>query len=120
MINVNVRHGNQIITLVSIGKSPILARAGSSFTFYNPLELLAISIGACVGGHLEKHCRFHDINLNQFEWIGVDIVNDTPIVTIQHPPEIEGEVLRDLKRVVESCDISRLLVKTIKVEFIPN
>lgn len=119
MVEVNIRDKNRIITLLTPGKAPIKSRSGGMF-FYNSMELLCISIGACFGGELQKYCQYEDINPSSFESISIKMDNFKPRIILQYPKEMSKEVLDDIRRMARTCQISKLLKEPVEIELAEN
>lgn len=118
-IDIEIRKNNQIVTLTSPGKSPILSR-NSSFNFYNPLELLCVAVGACFGQEFLNLCRFENKNPEEFESIVVSMENFDITITIQHPENISVEFLNSIKILSRSCQVAKQLKNDINIVFIKN
>lgn len=118
MIDLNLRASNRIVTLGVPGKAPIKARSGSPY-FYNSMELLCVTLGACFGNELITYCSRNKINPSAFESISLTMENFVPQVIIQHPP-LTQEQLSDIHNLVKNCPIAKMLNKEPEVKFVEN
>lgn len=119
MIEVNIRDKNRIITLISPGKAAIKARSGGLF-FYNSMELLCVSIGACFGAELQRYCQFEGIDTASFESISVVMENFKPKIVLLHPKEMKEKVLEDIKALARTCQVSKMLRDSVELELAEN
>ena len=119
MINVELRDGNQIVTLTVDDKKPLLTRA-SGFMYYNPMELLCISVASCVGVNIQRECRYGGVNVQLFESIQVGMENFKVKIFIQHPEDMDEEFLKLIRRRLESCEVVGLLKEKPTVTFLHN
>ena len=100
-------------------KSPIKARSGSGF-FYNSLELLCVSLGACFGGEFVKFCTHNKLNPKSFESLQITMENFIPTITIQHPEDMSQVTLDEIEYLATTCPVSKMLNKTTEIRFIKN
>jgi hypothetical protein len=119
MIKVDIRNGNRIVILDTPGKTPIRSRR-SSLYFHNPMELLACSLGSCIGSQILDLCRFEDVDPRIFESIHITIENKQPKILIQVPDNIDPEFQKILEARVTGCEIANVLKIGPVVEFTPN
>lgn len=119
MINIAVRNRNLLVTLSSPAKAPIKARPGSVY-FYNSMELLCVSLGACFGGEFIKWCTSNKINPATFESLQITMENFVPKIIVQYPETITDEQIDDIKYMATHCQVSKLLTDIPEIEFVKN
>lgn len=118
-IQIELRKSNRIVTLNTEGKTPILSRSGA-FNFHNPMELLCISFGACIGKDIWEDFHFNKINIDEFESFSVTIEDNTLILIVQHPKDLSDDVKDNIKRLTRTCSVAKQLKNTPIVKFIEN
>lgn len=114
MINITF---DDIIVASTGMKSPILAKKSHSYGFYTPMELLAVSLGTCISGHIQQYSRFESIDLRLFEGLTIDLDADIFIVTIKHHVTLSEEKINILKRELATCEIASIIKKSIDFKF---
>jgi len=115
MIEVKLLHNNTIVTLEVPGKTIIKSSAGLYHS--SPIELLCVSLGSCIGKHIVKYCTQEKINVQKFERISIDMLNNDFIIYINHPKGMSLKNLIDLKQIILNCDIAKLLKSNIEIKF---
>lgn len=118
MVELKLLKSNNIITLEVPGKN-VIKSSGGAF-FHNSMELLCVALGSCVGKYVVRYCSQQKINVESFESIKVDMNNRDFIVYIQHPKTLTEEQLNDLEHVITNCDVGKMLLGDVKVEFSLN
>ena len=118
MIDVKLLHNNSIVTLEIPSKATIKSSAGAFHP--NSMELLCVALGSCIGKHIVRFCSQHDINVQAFEQISVDMHMNNFIIYVKHPKGMNMKHIIDLKETILNCDIGKLLKSSIEVNFSPN
>jgi len=118
MINIKLLHNNTIVTLEIPSKATIKSSAGAFHP--NSMELLCVALGSCIGKHIVRYCSQEKINVQKFEQISIDMHHNDFIVNIAHPKGMSLQNLIDLKQIVTTCDVAKLLKSRIDVKFSPN
>lgn len=119
MITIEVRDRNHIVTLSSPGKSPIRSSQGSQY-FYNPMELVCVSVGSCFGKELVQYCIESNINSRVFESIVVTMENFTPKIILSHPADMNKTSLKDISLIARSCPVAKMLSRGVEIELVVN
>jgi len=118
MIELKMMNGNNIINIIAPGKQVIKSSQG--LLFYSPMELLCSSLGSCIGKHLVIYCSHNSIDITSFEFIGIDMIDGDIKVIIKHPVELSEENISDIKKIVETCEIRKMLDCGVYVQIEPN
>ena len=118
MVDIKLLHNNTIVTLEIPSKATIKSSAGAFHP--NSMELLCVALGSCIGKHMVRYCSQEKINIETFSQISLDMQHNDFILHIAHPTGMSLQNLIDLKEIVVSCDIAKLLKSKIDVNFSPN
>ena len=120
MIQVKVLNNNNIVTLQKEGGLPIKSSQG--FMFYNSNELLCVAVGSCVGRNMVILCSQEDIDVDSFEYVGIDMESHKLRIVIKCPKEMDEKKRELLKNRLEGCELVTNLKKAydIKVELLDN
>ena len=120
MITVNLRDNNSIINLNCDGKIAIRGKTLFNQYFHTPIDLLLSSIGLCIGGELINYCRVNDLNVQLFESISIDYLNESFILNISCPEDFDKNHINYLTRILSNCTISKELKKEINITWNKN
>jgi uncharacterized OsmC-like protein len=114
MIEVKLLDNNNIITLQGEGKLPVKSSTG--YMFYDPYELLCMSVGACIGKEILYYCRDNSINVASIESLSVDIEDENEIIVyITSPKEYTHTHAVAIRKLIKECAIVKKLSIHINV-----
>lgn len=117
MIQVDLRDNNRIIMLNSDGKVPIRARQGSPM-FHNAMDLLACSVGTCIGNHILRCCHYESVTPSIFKSIYVTIDNFKVEVILEHASDTDEKFLNNVITRIKRCEVASMLKDGVNVKSI--
>ena len=115
MIQVKILNGNNIVTIESIGKAPI--KTSSGLVFYSPIDLIAASIGSCVGKNIVIFFQHEKLDVFLLENIYVEFKDNKFVCKIVHSKSIPEETLKALETKLLHCEIVSNLQKAFDIVF---
>ena len=118
MLYIRLLHNNNIITIDTPGKQIIKSSAG--LMFHNSAELLCAALGSCLGKNLVRYCSHNSINVELFESIGIDFINEKFYVEIKHPNNLSEENIKEIEYTIRNCSVAQLINAEIVIGFNVN
>jgi uncharacterized OsmC-like protein len=98
----------------------MLIKSSSGLYFHSSADLLCAAFGSCIGKNLVRYCAQNKINVEAFEQVAVDFIDEKFIIYVNHPKSLTAENKSEIESLILNCSVSQMLNADKNVEFRNN
>ena len=122
MVEIKLLRNNSIINLEVPGKAIIKSSMNKFHS--NPMELLCVAVGSCIGKSVNEFCTKSKIDVQLFEDFILEFDHEKPVtefeLNIKHPKDFNMKQLLEMRQVIRECTMLNIINIPIDVKFSLN